>query len=340
MANRRMISKDVIDTDRFLDMPATAQNLYFHLNLHADDDGFVSAPKKIQRMVGAGDDDFKLLIAKNFIIPFESGVIVLVDWLLNNQIQNDRYHPTVHKTEKSFLSVDPDNRHIRNSDPVIPMDRIDKTLRPPKNKGNKKDGTKLDTERIQDGTKLDTQYSIEQDSKGKAKEVKDSKEQSSRGEAKQKQEQTRLEDPLKKSATASPPSQSKISLGVLNTLEQSQEIEQLERLCDYFEFNIEEVGKPGRAQIKNMVKLLNYELVDYAVKVTLPTRIEEREHEGDPIRSPLAYLQTIINDWKSKGFTKSRDVRLYDTDQEDDDDEIDYYEEYGKLGVSKSELPF
>lgn len=138
-------------------------------------------------------------------------------------------------------------------------------------------------------------------------------------ETEQKQEQDLDLDlyPLKKSATASPPSQSKISLGVLNTLEQSQEIEQLERLCDYFEFNIEEVGKPGRAQIKNMVKSLNYELVDYAIKMTLPTRIEEREHEGDPIRSPLAYLQTIINDWRTKRFTTIEDVETHEEDSTD-----------------------
>lgn len=74
MANRRMFSKDVIDSDRFLDMPPTAQNLYFHLGIQADDDGFVSSPKRVKRACGAADDDLKLLEKKGFIISFESGV--------------------------------------------------------------------------------------------------------------------------------------------------------------------------------------------------------------------------------------------------------------------------
>ena len=74
MANKAIFSKTIIDTDAFLEMPATTQNLYFHLNMHADDDGFIGNPKRIGRMIGASDDDFKILIAKKFIIVFESGV--------------------------------------------------------------------------------------------------------------------------------------------------------------------------------------------------------------------------------------------------------------------------
>ena len=81
MAERRMMSKSIIKSDTFLDMPATTQNLYFHMLLDADDDGFINAPKSIMRMIGAKEDDMKVLTAKQFVIPFESGVVVIKDWI-------------------------------------------------------------------------------------------------------------------------------------------------------------------------------------------------------------------------------------------------------------------
>ena len=104
MAERRMFAKTIIDSDAFLEMPMSAQALYFHLGMRADDDGFINNPKKIQRMVGASEDDLKLLMAKNFIIPFESGVVVIKHWKIHNYIQADRYKPTVYQEEKAFLS--------------------------------------------------------------------------------------------------------------------------------------------------------------------------------------------------------------------------------------------
>ena len=104
MAERRMFAKTVIDSDAFLDMPLSAQALYFHLSMRADDDGFINNPKKIQRMVGASDDDCKLLIMKRFIITFESGVIVIKHWKIHNYIQKDRYKPTIYQEEKKLLS--------------------------------------------------------------------------------------------------------------------------------------------------------------------------------------------------------------------------------------------
>ena len=101
-----MFTQKIIDSDAFLDMPLSTQALYFHLNMRADDDGFINNPKKIQRMVGASDDDLKLLIAKNFIIPFESGVIVIKHWRINNYLQKDRYNPTKYGDEKATLSLD------------------------------------------------------------------------------------------------------------------------------------------------------------------------------------------------------------------------------------------
>ncbi|MGI5927165.1 MAG: hypothetical protein ACOX8A_08320 [Thermacetogeniaceae bacterium] len=103
MAERRMFSKTIIDSDAFLDMPASAQALYFHLNMRADDDGFVNNPKKIQRVIGSTDDDLKLLLAKRFILAFESGVIVIKHWKLNNYIRKDRYSPTLYQEEYAQL---------------------------------------------------------------------------------------------------------------------------------------------------------------------------------------------------------------------------------------------
>lgn len=105
MADRRMFSKEIIDSDAFLDMPLSTQALYFHLSMRADDDGFINNYKKIQRVVGCSDDDFKLLVAKRFLIIFESGVIVIKHWRMHNYIRADRYKPTAYQDEKSMLQV-------------------------------------------------------------------------------------------------------------------------------------------------------------------------------------------------------------------------------------------
>lgn len=105
MAEKRMFAKTIIDSDAFLDMPLSTQSLYFHLSMRADDDGFVNNPKKIQRMVGASDDDFKILVAKSFIICFETGVIVIKHWLIHNYIRKDRKQDTKYQEEFSRLLV-------------------------------------------------------------------------------------------------------------------------------------------------------------------------------------------------------------------------------------------
>ena len=104
MAERRMFAKTIIDSDAFLDMPLSTQALYFHLSMRADDDGFINNPKKIQRMIGCCDDDLKLLLAKNFILAFESGVVVIKHWRIHNYIRNDRYKETVYQEEKAMLN--------------------------------------------------------------------------------------------------------------------------------------------------------------------------------------------------------------------------------------------
>lgn len=113
MAERRMFAKTIIDSDAFLDMPASTQNLYFHLSMRADDDGFINNPRKIQRMIGASDDDLKILAGKNFLIPFESGVVVIKHWRIHNFIRNDRYKPTVYNDEKSQIEVKPNGAYTK-----------------------------------------------------------------------------------------------------------------------------------------------------------------------------------------------------------------------------------
>ena len=141
MAERRMFAKTVIDSDAFLDMPLSTQALYFHLSMRADDDGFVNNPRKILRMIGASEDDFKVLLAKNFLIPFENGIVVIKHWKIHNYIQSDRYKETVYREEKAMLSIK-DNKAY--------------TLKKP-----------LDTECIQDGYTTDTQVRLGKDSIGK-----------------------------------------------------------------------------------------------------------------------------------------------------------------------------
>lgn len=138
MAERRMFAKTIIDSDAFLDMPLSTQSLYFHLAMRADDDGFINNPKKIQRMIGASDDDLKLLVVKRFLIPFESGVVVIKHWKIHNYIQRDRYKPTAYQEEFKRLQTKDNGSY-----------------------------TLLDTECIQDVSKVDTQVRLGKDSIGK-----------------------------------------------------------------------------------------------------------------------------------------------------------------------------
>lgn len=142
MAKRRMFSMDIIDTDMFLEMPATAQLLYFHLSMRADDDGFVSAPKRILRLTGASEGDLKTLFDKDFVIPFQTGICVIKHWKIHNYIQKDRYRETIYTQEKDMLKEDTNGVY------------------------------ELDTKCIQNGYSLDTQVRL-----GKVSIGKDSKEE-------------------------------------------------------------------------------------------------------------------------------------------------------------------
>lgn len=121
MAEKRMFAKTIIDSDLFLDMPVTAQLLYFHLCMRADDDGFINNPKRIMRDVRCSDDDMKMLIAKDYVIPFESGVIVIKHWRLHNYIQKDRYKPTL-CDEKNLLTTNKNKVYERMDTGCIQID--------------------------------------------------------------------------------------------------------------------------------------------------------------------------------------------------------------------------
>lgn len=109
MAERRMFAKTIVLSDAFLDMPMSARCLYFTLGMLADDDGFVNSPKSIMRQCGASNDDMNVLIAKRFVLTFESGVIVIKHWRINNYLQKDRIQPTKYVEEKSKLTLDKNN---------------------------------------------------------------------------------------------------------------------------------------------------------------------------------------------------------------------------------------
>lgn len=116
-----MMAKSVIDTDAFLDMPASTQNLYFHMLLRADDDGFIASPKGILRIIGASDDDLKLLLAKQYLFRFESGVVVIKDWKIHNYIQSDRYKPSL-QPERELLTITANKEYTLTNSDVSNMD--------------------------------------------------------------------------------------------------------------------------------------------------------------------------------------------------------------------------
>ena len=106
MAERRMFAKTIVLSDAFLDMPLSARCLYFTLGMLADDDGFVNSPKSIMRQAGASTDDLNLLLAKRFILAFDSGIIVIKHWRIHNYIQKDRYKESKYIEEKATLTLD------------------------------------------------------------------------------------------------------------------------------------------------------------------------------------------------------------------------------------------
>lgn len=112
MARRRMFSLDIVDTDKFLELPLTTQALYFHLGMRCDDDGFVGSPKKIVKITGAGEIDLNLLCQAGYLIPFKNGVVVITHFQMQNTLKNDRYKPTIYQEEKRLLDETSSKEYI------------------------------------------------------------------------------------------------------------------------------------------------------------------------------------------------------------------------------------
>ena len=140
-----MFSKKIVESDAFLDLPAGAQALYFHLGMAADDDGVVNSPNAIRRTVGAESEDLKLLIERGFLIDFPSGIVVIKHWRINNSIQKDRYRPTAYTDEINQLAVKPNGAYSRHCIQNV---------------------SNLDTKCIQSGYKMDTQVRLVKERKG------------------------------------------------------------------------------------------------------------------------------------------------------------------------------
>ena len=115
-AERRMFAKTIIDSDAFLDMPMSARLLYYDLGMRADDDGFVNSPKKIMRMIGATDDDLRILVARQFVLLFDNGVLVIKHWRIHNYIRKDTYNETPYKEQKAMLELDENNAYRAKKD--------------------------------------------------------------------------------------------------------------------------------------------------------------------------------------------------------------------------------
>ena len=122
MAERRMFAKTIVLSDAFLDMPLSARCLYFTLGMLADDDGFVNSPKSIMRQAGASTDDLNLLMAKRFILAFDSGVIVIKHWRIHNYIQKDRYKESKYMEEKATLMLDQNGAYTECIQDVSTLD--------------------------------------------------------------------------------------------------------------------------------------------------------------------------------------------------------------------------
>jgi hypothetical protein len=152
VAERRMFAKTIIDSDAFLDMPLSAQALYFHLAMRADDDGFINNPKKIMRVVGANQNDYDLLIAKKFVLVFENGVIVIKHWRIHNYIRSDRYKPTIYQDERKMLELKNNGAYTwKNDIPELTEDNLPVGI----------------PDDIPDGYQMETQDRLGKDSIGK-----------------------------------------------------------------------------------------------------------------------------------------------------------------------------
>lgn len=171
MAERRMFSQKIVESDAFTDMPLSAQALYFHLNMNADDDGFVNNPKKIARSITATEKDLKILIEKRFLISYPSGVVVIKHWKMHNSIKADRYKPTEYQEEYAMLYIKPNKAYTENPEHAGVTIHPDYT-EPERNQDGtetepdwSRSGTILEPERFQNGAQTEPQDRLGKDSK-------------------------------------------------------------------------------------------------------------------------------------------------------------------------------
>ena len=120
MAEKRMFSRVITESDAFLDLPLSTQALYFHLCMYADDDGFLSGYRKIMRMVGASQNEYDLLVAKRFVLQFDDGIVLIKHWLMHNYLRKDRYNPSVYTTEKSMVFIKSNKSYTLDSEKGVP----------------------------------------------------------------------------------------------------------------------------------------------------------------------------------------------------------------------------
>lgn len=147
LAQKRMFTMKIVDSDAFLDMPATTQCLYFHLNMRADDDGFIGNPKRIMKITGASEDDLRLLIAKRFVLTFEDGVIVIKHWRMHNTLSRDRYVETSYTDEKKMLLLkDNGSYSLTGGNPIDDTRLIERSGRQTQQRRNK-DATKTHSDK-------------------------------------------------------------------------------------------------------------------------------------------------------------------------------------------------
>mgnify|MGYP007004112590 FL=1 len=162
LAQKRMFTMKIVDSDAFLEMPLSTQCLYFHLNMRADDDGFIGNTKRIMKIIGASEDDLRLLIAKRFVLTFEDGVIVIKHWRMHNTLSRDRYAETSYTDEKKMLLLkDNGSYSLTGGNPIDDTRLIERSGRQTQQRRNK-DATKTLSD-IDKGLDIELDKDIDKD---------------------------------------------------------------------------------------------------------------------------------------------------------------------------------
>lgn len=278
MAQRRMFSQKVTETDKFLDMGLTAQSLYFHLGMNADDDGFVGNPKSIKRMIGASEDDLKALVEKDYLIVFDDGVVVIKDWLVSNYVKKDRYTPTIYTDDMKLIGLDKNKRYQFVSDLEPERNQVGTEIEPKRIQN----GDKMEPECIQSGSKNENQISNE-----------NSQPQQGQGftfmEPNWNQNGTEMDPQVRLGKDRVKLSKSKDNLNTTTST----------TLNSYYE----KLAPKSKIEFKTFVNELGRDVVAFAI-----TSMFENAD-----RPTFAYLRSILNRYQQQGLTNLAAVQ-YDND--------------------------